>query len=183
MSVLKGKNVDLKLVEKEDFTQFFDWTQDWDFLGPFWPPIRHRTRHEAEKELTDPKNPGLELTRYYVQRKDGERVGIAVHFWGSQNYSWMEIGYAIVVSERGKGFASEAVQMLADFLFLTKQLARIQAAVDVENIASQKVVEGAGFSKEGEIRNAYWTRGRWRNAFMYSITRDEWKGPKVFGTK
>lgn len=182
MSVLKGKNVYLKLVEKDDYSQFIEWTQDWDFLGQFWPPIRHKTRHEAEKEFVEPKNPGSEFTRYYVQKKDGEKIGFIGYSWGSQKYNWMEIGYAIAVSERGKGYATEAVQIMVDFLFLTRQLARIQAVVDVENQGSLKVVERAGFSREGELRNAYWTRGRWRNMYMYSITRDDWKGPKIFGT-
>jgi [ribosomal protein S5]-alanine N-acetyltransferase len=183
MSVLKGKNVDLKLVEKDDYSQFIEWTQDWDFLGRFWPPIRHRTKQEAEKDFAEPKNPGLEFTRYYVQKKDGKRIGFFVHFWGSQVYNWMEIGYATDVSERGKGYATEAVQIMVDFLFLTRQIARLQAVVDVENQGSQKVVERAGFSQEGELRNAYWTRGGWRNGYMYSITRDDWKEPRSFGAK
>jgi RimJ/RimL family protein N-acetyltransferase len=183
LPILEGKGLDLKLIEKDDLAQYLDWTQDWDFLGEFWPPVRHRPRYVAEKEFLEPKNPGLEFTRYYVQRKDGGRVGLAFHFWGSQNYNWMEIGYAIAVPERGKGYATETVQILVDFLFLTRQLDRIQAVIDVENRGSQKVVEKVGFSREGELRSAYWTRGDWKNAYMYSITREDWKEPRLFGAK
>jgi ribosomal-protein-alanine N-acetyltransferase len=154
--------------------------QDWDFLGPFWTPVRHRTRQEIEKDFAEPKNPGLEFTRYYIQKKDGASVGIAVHAYGSQLHNWMEIGYVIDTPERGKGYATEAVQILVDFLFLTRQLERIQAMIDTENKGSQRVIEKAGFSREGELRNAYWTRGKWKNAYMYSITRSEWKEPRVF---
>lgn len=43
------------------------------------------------------------------------------------------------------------------------------------------VVEKVGFQREGELGNAYWTRGEWKNGYMYCITRQEWKGPRVFG--
>lgn len=44
--MLRGKNVDLNLVEKDDYSKLFEWTEDWDFLGSYWPAIRHRTRQE-----------------------------------------------------------------------------------------------------------------------------------------
>jgi len=157
--------------------------QDWDFRGPFWAPLRHRTKLEVEKDFLEPINPGLEFTRYYIQRKDGTRVGLAFHAWGSQLHDWMEVAYIIDIPERGKGYATEAVAILVDFLFLTRRLGRIQAMIDVENAASQKVIEKAGFLREGEIRNAYWPRGEWRNAYMYGVTREDWKGPHVFGVK
>lgn len=171
----------MKLVEKDDLAQYAEWIQDWDFRGPFWAPLRHRTILEIEKDFAEPKNPGLEFTRYYVQKRDGMRVGLAFYAWGSQLHDWMEVAYIIDIAQRGKGYATEAVQILVDFLFLTRQLERIQALIDVENTASQKVIEKAGFFREGELRNAYWPRGEWRNAYMYSITRREWKEPHFLG--
>jgi RimJ/RimL family protein N-acetyltransferase len=93
----------------------------------------------------------------------------------------MEVAYIIDIPQRGKGYATETVLILVDYLFLTRQLERIQALIDVENIASQKVIEKAGFRREGELRSAYWPRGEWKNAYLYSITRGDWKQPHVFG--
>lgn len=180
-SILKGKNIDLKLVERDDLAKYAEWMQDWDFRGPLWAPLRHRTKEEVEKDFIQPLNPGLEFTRYYIQTKDGKKVGLAFYAWGSQLHNWMEVAYIIDIPERGKGYATETVRVLVDFLFLTRQIERIQAVIDVENKASQKVIERAGFTREGELRNAYWPRGKWRNAYMYSITREEWKEPRVFG--
>lgn len=183
MSILTGKKIDLKLVEKEDYGAFFDRTQQWDFLGPFWPPMRHRTKAQAEAEFAAAPNPASESNRYFILDKTGSPVGIALHYLCSQNYNWMEIGYAVDSAQRGKGYAVEAAQILVDFLFLTRQIARIQAVVDTENSASVKVIERAGFTREGELRNAYWTRGKWKNAYLYSITSSEWGSPKIFGLK
>jgi RimJ/RimL family protein N-acetyltransferase len=37
------------------------------------------------------------------------------------------IGYALLPNERGKGYGSEAVKIIVDYLFLSKNMVRIQA--------------------------------------------------------
>jgi RimJ/RimL family protein N-acetyltransferase len=84
-----------------------------------------------------------------------------------------------VPSERGKGYCSEAVKIMVDYLFLSKDTGRIQAQTDPRNTASQKVLEKVGFKKEGTLRKNFFTRGEWRDAYIYSILREEWKEPKM----
>lgn len=91
----------------------------------------------------------------------------------------LEIDYALVPSERGKGYCTEAAMILVDYLFLLKDTMRIQAHTDVRNIASQKVLEKAGFKKEGTLREVGFLRGEWVDAYLYSILREEWNEPKV----
>jgi ribosomal-protein-alanine N-acetyltransferase len=87
----------------------------------------------------------------------------------------MEIAYALVPSERGKGYCTEAVEIMIDFLFLSKDVVRIQARTDVRNKGSQRVLEKSGFTREGKLRKSTFVRGRWRDWFIYSILREEWK--------
>jgi len=68
---------------------------------------------------------------------------------------------------------------MVDYLFLSKDIVCIQAHTDVGNIASQKVLEHAGFKKEGIIRKHSFVRGEWRDWSLYSILREEWKEPKI----
>jgi len=68
---------------------------------------------------------------------------------------------------------------MVDYLFLSKEIARVQAHTDVRNAGSQKVLEKAGFSKEGALRKSSFIRGEWRDNFVYSILREEWKEPKI----
>ena len=90
-----------------------------------------------------------------------------------------EIGYMITPDHRGKGFASEAVTMMVDFLFLDKEWQRIQAIIAEENVASKRVLEKNGFQKEGVIRKAIFGLGRYWDVSLYSILREEWKSPKI----
>jgi len=91
----------------------------------------------------------------------------------------MEIGYAMLPSERNKGYGTEAISIIVDYLFLSKQLERIQATTDVTNQPSQRVLEKNEFKKEGIIRKAGFIRGQWRDEYLYSILREEWKEPKI----
>jgi RimJ/RimL family protein N-acetyltransferase len=93
--------------------------------------------------------------------------------------SYQDLGYALVPSEREKGYCSEAVMLIVDYLFLSKGLVRIQAVTDARNVASQKILERAGFKKEGTMREEEFTRGEWRDRSLYSILREEWKEPKI----
>ena len=74
---------------------------------------------------------------------------------------------------------SEAVKIIVDYIFLSKDTVRIQAHTDVRNIASQRVLEKASFKKEGVVRKSLFIRGEWRDAYLYSILREEWKEPKI----
>ena len=91
----------------------------------------------------------------------------------------MEIGYDIIPGERGKGYGTEAIRIIVDHLFLTKDIVRIQAVTNVGNKPSQRVLEKAGFTKEGTLRKVGYIRGDWTDAYVYSILREEWKEPKM----
>jgi len=91
----------------------------------------------------------------------------------------LEIGYALVPNERGKGHCTEATQLMVDYLFLSKEIARIQATTHVGNAASQKVLEKAGFKREGTLRKAFQSRGERTDLAIFSILREEWKEPKI----
>jgi aminoglycoside 6'-N-acetyltransferase len=91
----------------------------------------------------------------------------------------MEIGYDLIPSQRGKGYGTEAVQIIVDHLFLTKDIVRIQAVTNVGNKPSQRILEKTGFTKEGTLRKVGYVEGEWTDAYIYSILREEWREPKI----
>ena len=169
--------MNLKLVEKEEIPQLLELQNRPEFHGQFLSPWQ-RTRAEAEKDYDEWKG----TKRFFIQRKDGTRVG-AITCWevvpdASIRFG-LELGYAVLPSERGKGYCTEAVNLLLDYSFLTLPVVRIQARTDVRNKASQRVLEKTGFTKEGTIRKGYFARGEHVDSFIFSILKDEWKTPRV----
>ena len=56
------------------------------------------------------------------------------------------ISYAIIAAERGRGYATRATRLLAAYGLEHVGFSRIELRTDVENVASQRVAERAGFS-------------------------------------
>lgn len=69
--------------------------------------------------------------------------------------------------------------MIVDYLFLSKDIVRVQAETHPENLASQRILIKAGFQKEGIIRKSFFSRGVWRDTALYSVLKEEWKEPKI----
>jgi RimJ/RimL family protein N-acetyltransferase len=170
--LLEGKNVNLRIVEKEDLQLITEWTASPDFLGEY-VVLWQRSRAEWQKKY-DELTP--EERWFLIEKKDGTKVGFIQH-WRLKDSQ--ELGYGVVPGERGKGYCSEAVRLIVDYIFLSKTIVRIQAHTDVRNIASQKTLERSGFKREGTIRKDDFIRGEWRDRFLYSILREEWKEPKI----
>ena len=89
---------------------------------------------------------------------------------GSRHYS---IGINIVAEHRGKGFGAEAQRLLADYLFATFPVMRVEAATDITNLPEQRSLEKAGFTREGVLRKAQWRAGDWHDLVVYSRLRGE----------
>ena len=173
--LLEGKNVNLRIMEKEDLPQLAEWFNKSEVFGEY-NPLRQMARTEVEKILEGPN----ELKPFFIEKKDGSKIGFIAHFCVLHvGGRLLEIGYSLVPSERRKGYCSEAVEIMVDYLFLSRDALRVQATTDVRNLGSQKVLEKAGFKKEGTIRKVFFIRGDWRDAFLYSVLREEWKEPKI----
>jgi RimJ/RimL family protein N-acetyltransferase len=81
------------------------------------------------------------------------------------------IGYWVLAPARRRGLGSRAVALLARWAVSEAAVVRIEALVEPGNVASQRVVERAGFSREGLLR-AYLEPeldGRRSDAFVYSL--------------
>ncbi|MFW9830476.1 MAG: GNAT family N-acetyltransferase [Candidatus Thorarchaeota archaeon] len=169
--MLKGKRVNLRLLEKDELPLIREWLNEQEIEGEF-EPISQVTIGDLEKQYETNR----EGQWFVVQKSDGTKIGYIAHFLSSGHRA---IGYALLPSERGQGYGTESVLIMVDYLFLTKNIVRIQAETHPQNIASHRVLEKAGFVKEGVIRQSFFSRGVWRDTVLFSILREEWKGPRI----
>ena len=167
-------------MEREDVDFLAEHRNDINCIGEYWPDIEQVSKSDWVKQFDNPSSLGnlLEVKRFIIQKKDGTRIGMIHHFLDSP-HRLMELACWLVPNERKMGYATEATQLIVDYLFLSKEIARIQAIVDVKNKASQRVLEKVGFQREGTLRDGYFNRGEWRSEYLYSILRREWKEPKI----
>jgi len=167
--MLKGESIDLKLVERDELPILYKWFNDPGFTGRF-EPVEQTTKTGLEKQYDELKDANW----FFINLKDGSPIGFIANF---KRLDWQVIGYYLVDEERGKGYGSEAVKMIVDYVFMLQKVVRIQAETHPDNIASQRVLLKNGFKKEGVIRKSFFSRGVWRDTVLFSIIRDEWGGP------
>ncbi|GHC53610.1 GNAT family N-acetyltransferase [Streptomyces flavofungini] len=86
--------------------------------------------------------------RLVVERDGGPVVGSIGLFWPPSEGS-IEIGYGIVGSRRGRGYASEATRALAEFALTAPAVDAVYATVELANPASVRVLEKAGLRRCG----------------------------------
>jgi RimJ/RimL family protein N-acetyltransferase len=139
-----------------------------DFGVPHVPVDRARL---ATGPLRDERNGVLLIERI----DDGAVIGsVGFHLvrYGANRESdaWM-FGIDIVPEARGRGYGTEAQRLLARWLFETMGVNRVEASTDVENVAEQRALEKAGFTREGVARQAQFRAGTYHDLTLYSKLR------------
>jgi [ribosomal protein S5]-alanine N-acetyltransferase len=84
-----------------------------------------------------------------------------------------ELGYVLSREHWGRGLMPEAVRAVIRFGFRRVGLNRIQARCIAENAASARVMEKAGMTYEGTLRESEFIKGAYRDMKLYSILRRE----------
>jgi RimJ/RimL family protein N-acetyltransferase len=171
--LLEGKNVNLRIVEKEDLPLLQEWWNSLEFSGIYNPLVAQQSKADIEKQY---EKLGSEKQWFLILKKDGSKIGFLG--MGMGVFGWT-IGYVLVPDERGKGYCTEAVQLAVDYLFLSKDIVRVQAETFTDNVASQRVLEKSGFQRDGTIRKGMLAWGKWVDLYTFSILREEWKEPKI----
>jgi RimJ/RimL family protein N-acetyltransferase len=142
-------------------------TSEYQWYG-YHDPHRHRRSWEENGLLGDD---GGTL----VVTKDDDRLGLVA--WrkivtSGPAYCW-SIGIILAPEARGQGHGTAAQRLLVRYLFAHTLVNRIEAATEVDNLAEQRALEKAGFTREGVLRGVGFRAGRWRDGVLYSILRDE----------
>ena len=79
------------------------------------------------------------------------------------------IGYWMGERFAGRGYMLEAVRLVADYAFNTLHLHRIEAACIPGNERSVRVLEKAGFQREGLLRSYLRINGVWQDHHLYAL--------------
>jgi RimJ/RimL family protein N-acetyltransferase len=170
-------SITLRPVQREEISLLDRWRNDPEHEGPYGdflalhrPLSAHQDRWAVDGLLSEQEGRLLICL-------DGEPVGVlqfhAVQYGPNRGSLALNLGIALTPSARGRGIGSRAQRMLADYLFEQTLAHRIEASTDVTNIAEQKALEKAGFSKDGVLRGAQFRLGEWHDMVLYSRLRTD----------
>ncbi len=110
-----------------------------------------------------------------VYKGDGRFVGTCGFVNWSPEHARAEMGYVLHRDYWGRGLMVEAVRAMIRFGFGRMDLNRIEARCIAENAVSTRVMEKAGMTYEGTLRQREFLKGAYRDMKLYAILRREYR--------
>jgi len=173
---VSGRLVRLRDCTLADADTLDEWNRNKDVgsfndFGPREPVPREVL---ASGPLRNDKNGTLIVERL----ADDEPVGTIgwrlVTVYGPSPFSdALQIGVELIPSARGQGLGVEAQRLVADYLFASSHVNRVEASTDIDNVAEQRALEKAGFQREGVVRGAQFRDGTHHDLVVYARVRSD----------
>lgn len=110
------------------------------------------------------------LTNFAIAVDDRFAGGVGLYLRGDVHYRSAEIGYWLGREFWGRGIGTAAVRAFTRHAFAAHDLLRIYASVFSWNPASMRVLEKAGYVREGVLRKSVVKDGQVIDMVMYAIT-------------
>ena len=172
--MIKGTSVSLRPVAEADLEELHRRSMDLEARGPWYPlPRTSLTKYRGSFAADGWWSPDEGV--FVVVDEQDHLLGMVV--WQKLNGFAMpdlELGYIVFDgANRGKGIATEAVDLLAGWLFDSQAINRLSLTVHVANIGSRRVAEKCGFTKEATAREAWYHKGKWHDLDVFTLTRAE----------
>jgi ribosomal-protein-alanine N-acetyltransferase len=173
---LKGDRVTLRLPQASDYREWAALrAASRAFLEP-WEPRwasdeleRAAWRQRLSRYMEDHAG-GMALPFFIFESASGALIGGIT--LGNIRYGVAQtgqIGYWIGERYAGKGLMLEAVNLLVHHAFAELRLHRIEAACIPDNLRSLRLLEKAGFQREGLLRSYLRINGMWQDHYLYAL--------------
>jgi ribosomal-protein-alanine N-acetyltransferase len=149
----------------------------------------YRGNAEAMKYISRPVHQSVEEARAMVQKindnvTSNEAIGWAITLKGSSKVIGSvsfhriekgdyraELGYMVHPDYWRQGIIGEAVKAALDYGFNELNFHSVEAIIDPDNIASQKVLEKFNFVKEAHFKENYFFNGKFVDSAVYSLLK------------
>ncbi|MDB4293343.1 GNAT family N-acetyltransferase [Maribacter sp.] len=119
--------------------------------------------------LDNKKSASKNLTFAVTQKASNTFIGLIALKIGSEKFKNAEVWYKLHSDHWGKGFGTEALNLILDYGFGALKLHRIQAGCAIDNIGSIKLLEKVGMTREGRKRQVLPLKSGWSDNFEYAI--------------
>lgn len=131
------------------------------------------TRHDAEAFVARQLLMEWETDPHWAIVLDGRVIGaISLAIEGSHQRAGL--GYGLAREHWGKGLTTEAARSVVTYAFESCGVGRVFASTDARNLASQRVLDKAGFEREGVLRGHRFARGEYADEVRFGLLREDW---------
>ena len=176
-NILKGDNIKLTSVRKDDIPIMEEWFNDVEFLRYYdMTPAMPRSGEQIEK-MVDRHYCSTEKCMYAIRINETDKIigvtGFDDIIW-SNGTAMFYIGIGDK-SYTSKGLGKETMELMLDFGFNELNFHRIHLSVISYNERAIKLYESIGFVREGIYREFINRDGKRYDLYLYGLLRAEWE--------
>ncbi|MBY8984181.1 MAG: GNAT family N-acetyltransferase [Candidatus Lokiarchaeota archaeon] len=179
--MLKGERITLGSVKREYIDAYLKWFNDPEIIQ-YLSMFRPMTRMMEEDWIENLKNRDdtIAFAILITDENVGEKL---IGNCGLHRIDWKnrvaEVGITIGEKEyQGKGYGTEAMEILIDYAFKSVNLNRVQLRVYEFNSRAISSYNKIGFVEEGRMRQGIFIKGKYHDIIFMSILKEEWSKEK-----
>jgi len=172
---LRNADYLLRLPRYSDYRQWYKLrSESRQFLQPWEPSWRSDELTESSYRMRVTRNgqefsSGLAVSMLMFKSDVTLLGGITIGYIRRGAAQSCMIGYWMGEVHAGHGHMSAALKLVIPYIFNGLQLHRIEAACIPDNFKSIRLLENAGFQREGLLREYLKINGEWRDHVMFSL--------------
>ena len=171
--MLQGEKVALRPLREADVDRMYDAHVAISDRGAFFP-LGVQSEPAFKRAFAEHGFWQREEGMLMIETSEGELAGHIEFFKPVSYWDAFELSYQLYGDRfAGRGYTTEAVQLLVDYLFGAKKQHRIHLVIVPENTASRRVAEKCGFVLEGTARGAFYNDGRNQDVVLYSLLKTD----------
>lgn len=176
--MLKGRLCTVRHLLNSDLNTFIALVNDLPSRGEFFTS-QFKSPEAMRKDFMQTGFVSEDSEMFVIEDAAHHLVGVITHFKGRTPLI-REIGYRLFEPAlAGRGYITEATQLLINYLFNAFQYHRLELLMDARNAASERIARKCGFSEEGVLRQSFFINGRIRDVKLYSLLRPEWENGRL----
>lgn len=168
--IIKAERLTLRPLTLADVPALCEWTTD-SSMYTYWGKRAGKNDLHPELRFSSPGKPSKAFHLGIVCDADRKAIG-EIWVYLIENDRMAKIAFRISPAYQGKGYASEALDAMVRFCFTETELKRLWTDVDTRNIASVRVLEKCGFTREGLIRQGKMV-STWCDYYIYGLLRTD----------
>jgi diamine N-acetyltransferase len=172
MATLHGKNSNLRALEPEDLDFLFSTENNesfWEISStqtPYSKYILHRYIENAHQDIYEAKQ-----YRFVICNTHNIPVGMIDLFDFNPEHKRVGVGILILPEYQGKGFGSEALEMVTDYAFTYLNVHQIFANITADNNKSIELFEKFNFKKIGIKKDWIYANANFKDEILYQLIK------------
>jgi RimJ/RimL family protein N-acetyltransferase len=176
-NIFRGQRVRLRAVEPGDWEFFHRMNETTTDFGRatdeiWFPTSAETTRLWAEAQAR--ASADRDMFRFQIEALEtGELVGTLNTHSTNPRVGTFMYGLVIAAEHQRKGYASEAIKLVLRYYFHEKRYQKATVEITSFNQPSIRLHERLGFTLEGRLRRMAFTDGKFYDALLYGMLREE----------